>query len=100
LTSVCKQTEIIQDLFFKVEGLKNQGRVIRSRGGPTHRPEEFIGCDREELRQMSSLISEGEKGANAGDGSSFPASSQVDLQEQLAVPGPSILFLQKRLMGS
>jgi len=48
---------------------------------------------------MGSLIFGGEKGANAGDGSSFPASSQVDPQEQLAVLGLSAPFLLKRLMG-
>jgi len=80
--------------------LKNQGRVTRLRGGPTHPPRELQGVTKETRHKWEVSFFGGEKGANAGHGSSFPASSQVDPQDQLAVLGPSVLFLLQRLMGS
>jgi len=86
--------------FSRLKFLKNQGRVIGVGGGPTHPPEEFIGCNREEMRPMGSFNFGGEKGANAGEGSSFPASSQVDSTGTTGSPRPIHTFAPKRLIGS
>jgi len=101
LNSVCiNKLKSFKIYFSRLKVLKNQGRVIRSRGGPTHPPEEFIGCNREEMRPMGSFIFGGVKGANAGDGSSFPASSQVDSTGTIGGSRPICIFSPQRLIGS